>query len=203
MTAARRRGLPGMETTTFDLAPAAAELRRVLAGVDDAQLDDPTPCEGTSVAGLLDHLVGLTSAFARAAGKQPGGTATADPAALSGDWRTRLPAQLDDLVEAWRAPDAWEGMAEAGGVEMPASVMAAVALDELVVHGWDLAVATGQDYRGDEESARRSLEFAASVGDDPESRAGLYGPAVPVPDDAPVLDRLLGATGRDPAWTAG
>jgi uncharacterized protein (TIGR03086 family) len=192
-----------METTTFDLAPAAAELRRVAAGVRDEQLDDPTPCGETPVAGLLDHLVGLTSAFARAAGKQPGGTAQADATALPDDWRTRLPTQLDELVEAWRAPDAWEGMAEAGGVEMPASVMAAVALDELVVHGWDLAVATGQEYRGDEESARRSLEFAAAVGDDPEARAGLYGPAVPVPDDAPVLDRLLGATGRDPAWTAG
>ena len=192
-----------METTTFDLAPAADELRRVLAGVRDEQLGDPTPCGETPVAGLLDHLVGLTSAFARAAAKAPGGTATADADALPGDWRTRLPEQLDQLVEAWRKPDAWEGNADAGGVQMPASIMAAVALDELVVHGWDLAVATGQEYRGDEESARRSLEFAASVGDDPEARAGLYGPAVPVPDDAPVLDRLLGATGRDPAWTAG
>ena len=189
-----------METTTFDLAPAAAELRRVVAGVRDEQLGDPTPCRETPVAGLLDHLVGLTAAFARAAGKVPGGTAQADAGALPGDWRTRLPAQLDELVEAWRAPDAWEGTAEAGGVEMPAPMMAAVALDELVVHGWDLAVATGQEYRGDEESARRSLEFAASVPDDPEARAGLYGPAVPVPDDAPVLDRLLGATGRDPRW---
>ena len=189
-----------METTTFDLAPAADELRRVLAGVRDEQLADPTPCGATPVAGVLDHLVGLTLAFARAAGKQSGGSATAEAANLPGDWRTRLPAQLDDLVEAWRKPDAWEGTAEAGGVEMPAPVMAAEALDELVVHGWDLAVATGQEYRGDEESARRSLEFAASVGDDPESRAGLYGPAVPVPDDAPVLDRLLGATGRDPRW---
>jgi uncharacterized protein (TIGR03086 family) len=187
-----------MGTTTFDLAPAADELRRVLAGVGDAQLSAPTPCDGTSVAGLLDHLVGLTAAFARAAGKLPGGTASVGAAALPDDWRSRLPAQLDELVEAWRAPAAWEGVAEAGGVEMPAPVMAAVALDELVVHGWDLAVATGQEYRGDEESARRSLEFAASVGDDPQSRAGLYGPAVPVPDDAPVLDRLLGATGRDP-----
>ena len=192
-----------METTTFDLASAADELRRVVAGVRDDQLGDPTPCGETPVSGLLDHLVGLTLAFARAAGKQPGGTATADTANLPGDWRTRIPAQLDDLVEAWRKPDAWEGTAEAGGVEMPAPVMAAVALDELVVHGWDLAVATGQEYRSDDESCRRSLEFAASVGDDPEARAGLYGPAVPVPDDAPVLDRLLGATGRDPAWTAG
>ncbi|RBY76258.1 TIGR03086 family protein [Blastococcus sp. TF02-09] len=191
-----------METTTFDLAPAAAELRRVLAGVRDEQLGDPTPCGDTPVAGLLDHLVGLTAAFTRAAAKAPGGTASADPAALPDDWRTRLPAQLDALVEAWRPPDAWESVAEAGGVEMPASGIAVVALDELVVHGWDLAVATGQEYRGDEESARRSLGFAASVGDDPEARAGLYGPAVPVPDDAPVLHRLLGATGRDPAWRA-
>lgn len=192
-----------METTTFDLAPAAAELRRVVAGVRDAQLRDPTPCDTTSVAGLLDHLVGLTLAFRTAAEKTvPGGGPEADAANLAEDWRTRLPAQLDALVEAWRKPDAWEGMAVAGGVEMPASVMAVVALDELVVHGWDLAVATGQEYRPDEESARRCLEFAGSVGDDPEERAGLYGPVVPVPDDAPVLDRLLGATGRDPAWTA-
>ena len=113
-----------------------------------------------------------------------------------------VPGALDDLVAAWRAPAAWEGMAEAGQIEMPAQVMAAVALDELVVHGWDLAVATGQEYRADEESALRALEFAASVGDDPGSRAGLYGPAVPVPADAPVFERLLGATGRDPAWTA-
>ncbi|SDF07200.1 TIGR03086 family protein [Blastococcus aurantiacus] len=192
-----------METTTFDLAPAAEELRRVLAGVRDAQLCDPTPCEATAVAGLLDHVLGLTLAFRMAAEKVvPGGAPQADAAALPADWRARLPAQLDDLVEAWRKPDAWEGTAEAGGVEMPAPVMAVVALDELVVHGWDLAVATGQEYRPDEESVRRCLEFAESVGDDPEARAGLYGPVVPVPDDAPVLDRLLGQTGRDPAWTA-
>jgi hypothetical protein len=30
--------------------------------------------------------------------------------------------------------------------------------------------------------------------------SGQYGPAVPVPDDAPVADRLMGFVGRDPAW---
>lgn len=190
-----------METTTFDLAPAADELRRVLAGVGDPQLSAPTPCGPMPVAGLLDHLVGLTLAFRRAAEKVvPGGAPQADPANLAADWRTRLPAQLDELVEAWRKPDAWDGMAEAGGVQMPGAVMAVVALDELVVHGWDLAVATGQRYRPDEESAERCLEFAASFGDDPEARAGLYGPVVPVPGDAPLFDRLLGQTGRDPHW---
>ncbi|MDT0276627.1 TIGR03086 family metal-binding protein [Blastococcus goldschmidtiae] len=192
-----------METTTFDLAPAADAVRRVAAGVRDSRLCDPTPCEATSVAGLLDHLVGLTLAFRMAAEKTvPDGGPQADAANLAPDWRTRLPARLDELVDAWREPDAWDGVTEAGGVEMPASLMAVVALDELVVHGWDLAVATGQEFAPDEESVRRCLEFAESFGDDPQARAGLYGPVVPVPLDAPLLDRLIGATGRDPAWTA-
>lgn len=190
-----------METTTFDLAPAAEELRRLVAGIPEERLGDPTPCGATTVAGLLDHVVGLTVAFRMAAQKSvPDGGPQADAANLPGDWRTRLPSQLDELVDAWREPGAWEGVTEAGGVRMPAEVMAVVALDELVVHGWDLAVATGQGYRPDEESVQRCLEFAGSFGDDPEARAGLYGPVVPVPAEAPLLDRLLGATGREPGW---
>jgi hypothetical protein len=37
----------------------------------------------------------------------------------------------------------------------------------------------------------------------PEQRAGLFGPPVAVADDAPELDRLIGLTGRDPAWSPG
>jgi uncharacterized protein (TIGR03086 family) len=76
--------------------------------------------------------------------------------------------------------------------------MAVVALDEVVVHGWDLAVATGQPYDVDPVDADACREFAESFGEDrPPS---LYGPVVPVPAEAPALDRLLGATGRDPGW---
>jgi hypothetical protein len=38
----------------------------------------------------------------------------------------------------------------------------------------------------------------ADPADEPE---GLFGPVVPVPADAPLFDRLLGQTGRDPRWT--
>ncbi|HEX2074376.1 MAG TPA: TIGR03086 family metal-binding protein, partial [Geodermatophilus sp.] len=127
---------------------------------------------------------------------------TADAEHLPADWRTRLPAQLDALVTAWRDPAAWEGMTEAGGVRMPAGAIGLVALNEVLVHGWDLAVATGQGYRADPASAEACLQFAAGVAADaPEGREGLFGPPVPVPDDAPVLHRLLGLTGRDPGWT--
>lgn len=193
-----------METTTFDLAPAAEEVRRLVGGVPDPLLCDPTPCAAISVAGLLDHLVGLTTAFRMAAEKTvPGGGPRADAANLAADWRTRLPAQLDGLVDAWREPGAWDGTAQAGGVQMPAPVMAVVALDELVVHGWDLAVATGQEFVPDDAALAVVAAFTASMAEpgQEESRAGLFGPVVPVPADAPAFHRALGDAGRDPHWT--
>ena len=189
---------------TVDLAPQAAEVARIAAGVRDDQLPAPTPCAGTSVAALLDHFMGLTVAFRWAAEKAPHtGGPSADAADLAPDWRTRLPQQLDALVAAWREPAAWEGTTEVAGVRMPAPAIAVVALNEVLVHGWDLAVATGQEYRVDPVAAQACLdlavEFAASA---PEMRDGMYGPVVPVPDGAPAFDRLLGQTGRDPGWTA-
>ena len=189
-----------METTRPDVGPQAAEVARVVAGIRDDQLGDPTPCAGTPVAGLLAHVAGLTTAFRMAAEKTPlsgGPSASADD--LPPDWRTGIPAQLDALVQAWRRPSAWEGTAEAGGVTMPAPVAAAVALDEVLVHGWDLAVATGLDYAADPASVAVCTEFAAQAAAEGPT-PGLFGPPVPVPDDAPPLHRLLGLTGRDPAW---
>src|SRR3954452_21110923 len=153
-----------METTRLDLAPQAAEVAWVVAGIRDEQLGDPTPCAGTSVAGLLAHLVGLTTAFRMAAEKTPAtGRASASPDDLPPDWRTRLPPELDALVAAWRQPSAWGGAAEAGGGGRPAPVAATVALDELLVHGWDLAAATGQRYAADPASVAACTGFAAQA----------------------------------------
>ena len=94
--------------TSIDLTPQAASVARVVAGVRDDQLTDPTPCTGTSVAAMLDHLVGLTLAFRLGAEKtsQAGGP-SADADQLPADWRERLPQQLDALAAAWRQPSAW------------------------------------------------------------------------------------------------
>ena len=187
----------------LDLEPQAAEVARVVAGVRDDQLTDPTPCADTSVAALLDHFVGLTLAFRLAAEKQPvPGAPRASADELPADWRTRLPAQLDELVTAWREPSAWEGMTEAGGVRLPGDAAGLVAANEVIVHGWDLAVATRQPYRADPGAAEACLAFGRQfLAAAPQARPGLYGPEVPVAGDAPVFDRLLGFTGRDPAWS--
>ncbi len=193
----------------LDLDPAAREVRRLLEGVADERLAGPTPCAGTSVAALLDHLMGLSLAFTWAARKAPeaqggepgGGRPT--PEHLDAEWRTVLPRRLAELVEAWRDPAAWEGTTEAGGVRMPADQMGVVALDELVMHGWDLARATGQPFRCDPVSTAAVLAFTTEAAR-PEylaQRDGLFGPVVRVPEDAPAFDRALGLAGRDPGWT--
>jgi uncharacterized protein (TIGR03086 family) len=196
-------------TTILDLGPAADQVKALVAGVTDDQLPAQTPCEGTSVATMLDHFMGLTKAFHDAATKTPPdgagkpGPGTASKANLDSEWRRRLPEQLDALVAAWKDPAAWEGMAEAGGVTMPAEVMGLVALDELVLHGWDLARGTGQPFACDPASRQAVFEFTsrAAAPEEAAAREGLFGPVVDVPPDAPLFDRALGLSGRDPAWS--
>jgi uncharacterized protein (TIGR03086 family) len=187
----------------IDLTPATDAVARVVADIRDDQLDGPTPCEATSVGALLDHLHGLSQAFVGAARKAPlDGAPSADAAHLSPQWRESIPAGLAALARAWAEPGAWTGMTAAGGVDLPGEVAGLVALDEVVVHGWDLARATGQRFAVDDGLVAAALRFVGpAVGEQPEGSPGLFGPPVPVREDAPPLDRLLGLTGRDPSWS--
>jgi uncharacterized protein (TIGR03086 family) len=196
-----------MRMPPVDLGPATQRMADLLPAITDEQLTDPTPCTGTSVAALLDHIAGFTLAFAAAARKTPlDRTASADAPNLAPDWRDSIPAGLKELAEAWRDPDAWTGTTGAGGVELPGEVAGVVALDELVLHGWDLARATAQGYDCDDPSLDAVEGFvatAASPGQE-QLRSGLFGPVVDVAeqaDDAPRFDRVLGLAGRDPAWS--
>jgi uncharacterized protein (TIGR03086 family) len=186
-------------TQRVDLEPAARRLADLIEAVPDDALDRRTPCEAFSVGDLLDHVGGMALAFTAAAAKTPlEGAASGDAARLGPDWRTRIPRDLLALAEAWRDPEAWTGMTGAGGVELPGEVAGAVALDELVIHGWDLAKATGQPagYDGPGlESVHGMVKQFREAGIE-----GLFGPEVAVPADAPLLDRILGLAGRDPGW---
>jgi uncharacterized protein (TIGR03086 family) len=80
---------------------------------------------------------------------------------------------------------------------------ALITLGELIVHGWDLAKATGQAFDPDPGDLVPLHELTAKTfgaGDD-TMRGTAFAPAVPVPRDAPMLDQILGLLGRDPAWT--
>ncbi|MGV1009902.1 MAG: TIGR03086 family metal-binding protein [Dermatophilaceae bacterium] len=190
--------------THIDLDPAGRALLATVSRVKDTQLAASTPCQGRTVAELIQHLVALSVAFRAAADKELGPLTDTSPdqngwPTLQDGWRTALQEQVPALVAAWQPEEAWGGMTRAGGVDLPGEVAGLVALDELVLHGWDLARPTGQDYRLDEQTAAVCLEFVS--GFDAAGTPGMFGPAVPVDGDATVLDRVVARSGRDPAWS--
>ncbi len=196
--------------TNPDLEPAARRLGALVEAVPDDALDRATPCPDYCLGDLLEHVGGLAQAFRNAATKatQTGAEPSAqgpsgDASRLPDDWRTRIPQDLLAMAEAWRDPEAWTGMTAAGGVDLPGEVAGLVALDELVIHGWDVAKASGQPYEPEPGELAAVRAFVAPMADaPPEQRAGLFGPPVPVADDAPELEKVVGLTGRDPAWSS-
>jgi uncharacterized protein (TIGR03086 family) len=187
-----------------ELTPATQAMALLVADIGDDQLAAPTPCPGATVADLLDHVGGLCLAFTGAAGKDPetGNQApSADGSRLDPGWRARIPERLDRLAAAWQDDGAWAGLTKAGGVDLPGEVAGRVAANEVVVHGWDLARATGHEYACEPGVLQAAYEFVQqAVAQNPDGSEGLFGRPVSVPDDAPLLDRLIGLTGRDPAW---
>ena len=182
-----------------DFFPATAATARVVALVTDEHLDLPTPCEAWPVRSLLEHIATFTAHFAAVARREE---VTGEPPAsgLPEGWRTMLADALEDLTLAWRTPGAWEGQDEAGGVTMPRAALGVVALDEVVLHGWDLATAIGAPFAAASDDVEICLPFA-------EQFSGMAGGpfAAPLPGaaEASGLDRLLMLAGRDPAHGPG
>jgi uncharacterized protein (TIGR03086 family) len=196
--------------TTLDLRPATNQVGALLGTVRDDDLAAPTPCTGYSLGALLDHFMALTNAFAVAArkgdlsqlaGESPAGKAAAEH--LDPRWREVLPTRLDDLAAAWNEPGAWEGETIAAGPVMPARTAGLFALDEVVLHGWDLARATGQDYGVDPTHLAALGPFVEMTAQPDQAglRSGMFGPVVDVASAATSWDRTLGLAGRDPRWT--
>lgn len=190
--------------TMVDLGPQTGIVARLAASVTDEQLTAATPCPQYAVRDLLGHLLTLSVAFRDAARKDLGTTTDTRPDAAFPDlgpgWREELPKALDELADAWRDPAAWTGDTRAGGADLPGALAGAVVADELVVHGWDLARATGREYAPDPAALDSALDFLRAAADDPGRGNGAFGRVVPVPADAPPLDRAVALSGRDPGW---
>jgi uncharacterized protein (TIGR03086 family) len=173
---------------------AAAPMSAIVRAIREDQLGAPTPCQEWDVRGLVDHLLMWGPPLIGAAHKK-----TVPPAEGDGPWRERLLAQIDQLAKAWSEPAAWDGTAHVGGpTPLPAATVGGMALGELVVHGWDLARATGQHPSWDEDVLAfvyKEVERTAEQG----RAMSVYADPVPVPANAPTLDRLLALTGRTPS----
>jgi uncharacterized protein (TIGR03086 family) len=189
----------------IDLRPASDRMTSLVVGLEDDQLALPTPCGPATVGDLVDHLGMFASNFIKVARKELDEVTSTPPPAfdarnLEVGWRARVAADLDALADAWSIEEAWQGSTWVGGMNMPAEVVGVVALDELVIHGWDLSIATGQAYDPPADEVAATIAFVSQFDAPRDGR--LFGPVVDIASDAPTFDRLLGLTGRDPEWHA-
>ncbi|MFD7707043.1 TIGR03086 family metal-binding protein [Streptomyces sp. NPDC059785] len=181
------------------MVECAAEAARVARGVPADRLGSPSRCPGWDVRTLVNHWVLYTShGMEHRARRTPlpdeltGRDFTAEPG-----WAEAYAAQLDRAVAAWDDPAVWEGEIDLGMAKTPAGELAAMIVKETAVHGWDVAVATGQRFRVSDGTARLVLEVVDRYGDLYRQYDGFAAP-VAVPDDAPLFDRALALSGRDP-----
>ena len=119
-------------------------------------------------------------------------------------WGAAARAALDDVEAAWADPAVLDREMRLPFGTLPGAAALASYTGELSTHTWDLAVATGQSPAWDEQVLTGALAAIRSKLPTAERPPGIpFGDAVPVPDDAPVIDRLVAWQGRDPHWRPG
>jgi len=175
----------------IDLWPACQRMIDVLAGITDDKLAGATPCAEYTVAGLPGHVDTLSIRLAALARGEDAGPAGDSPRELIGQ-------HVHALAAAWQEPSAWQGTTDLG-VTLTNEVWGQIALTEMVVHGWDLATATDQPFDLPEPTLRACWEYVSEfLPNLPAPVRASWGPAVPVPPDAPLPDRIVGMSGRKP-----
>lgn len=161
--------------------------------------DAPAPVAGWTARDVVDHLVSWLPGF------------------LAGDGvvlATSPPDTGDDPALAWqRHCEAVQALLDDPGTagrtfhnphvgELPlAEAIDRFYTSDVFLHSWDLARATDQPLELEEHECAAMLAGMEPI-EDLMRASGQYGPRVPVPDGAPVADRLVGFIGRDPAWRA-
>ena len=184
------------------MAAAAAEAARVVAGAANTKnLEQGTPCTDWDLRTLLNHMILWTSYSAerRAYGESVAEELMSKDFTAEPGYAQAYQAQIAKAVDAWSKPEAWDGDRSVMGSATPAADIAAMLIAEMVLHGWDIAKATGQDYHCDDAVARNVLETVEAQGEMFRQYQG-FAAIVPVPGDATAFDRALALSGRDPGY---
>lgn len=152
------------------------------------KLESPSPCTEWNVRTVINHLISGQDFFQGSAEGREVPPPPADPPDVAG----RDPAKTYDEARS----KTLKTLQKPGAAEK-AGFLAGIAWIDQLIHGWDVAKATGQDTTMPPDLAKAAFEtingkFPA------DGSTGMFKKAVAVPDDAPPQDKLLGFTGRTP-----
>ena len=164
-------------------------LMEVVGGISPADLDRSTPCAEYTVRGVLEHMIGGATAFAAAyRGETPADPDVSDVLADFG------PA-LQDLSASMSAPGALDRTVAAPFGELPGDAFARFVVLDGLVHGWDMATATGQACEPPADPVAAADGFARQVLD-PLRDGQTFAEPVEPPASATPIERLAAYTGR-------
>jgi uncharacterized protein (TIGR03086 family) len=172
---------------------AAAFADKVAAVPDDAW-SNPTPCEEWEARDIVRHVVDTQGMFLGMVGREMGDLPSVDDDP-EGAVRAATGRTLHDLEDPDLAAETFEGMM---GTQRYEEAVDRFLSADLIVHGWDLAKATGQDtdITGEDVAALRRM--ADGFPSEAIRGPGAFGPEVEVGDDASEQDRILAYLGRHP-----
>jgi uncharacterized protein (TIGR03086 family) len=194
------------DTPLKPLARALDLFGGLVAAVGPDQWFLPTPCDAWNVQQLVGHVVSGQRLFARVLVGEPIEAVTTEMRDRSitdggSDALSAFQASAEELLAAFGNPGALERIVTVPAGTVPGAVAVHLRTTEALVHGWDLARATGLRLDVPADLAESELAFSRPMLDriPPERRP--FGPSRPVGDDAPAIDRLAALLGRDPgAW---
>jgi uncharacterized protein (TIGR03086 family) len=153
-----------------------------------AKLDEQTPCDEWDVRTLMNHMLETDRYFVGAARGEDVSPPSPQPPELLGD------DPVADFRDAQRATLQAFG---ADGVIEKTGPSLGIAFSDQLLHGWDLARATGQDATMPDGLAQAAYDMIHGRFTD-EQRKGVFKPEIAVPPDATAQARLLAYTGRPP-----
>jgi uncharacterized protein (TIGR03086 family) len=168
-----------------------AVCQNVLRGISDGDLDKPTPCSEFTIGELADHLIGSMVSLGGMAG---GAVTTAE----TGTVESRVAFAAQQALEAWDKRGL-EGTVKLGRQDMPATLAAGILSIELLVHGWDFAMATGRQVVVSDKVSLFVLDLAHQVISPQAREGGSFADAIEVGPDVDLLDRLIAFSGRTAA----
>lgn len=172
---------------------------RIVEGIQPNQLELPTPCTEWNVRGLLNHLIGGNWRTAGVAeGKSPMQRGVPDEDLVGENPAESYRQSADAAKRAWQTPGAVDRLYEMPVGKIPGQGVLQLRLTEAVVHGWDLAKATGQTPHFDADLVETAMTFSEANLGRVRGAGSPFEPPIDVPDDVPAIDRLAALMGRQP-----
>jgi len=171
---------------------------KIVANVTRVQFGLPTPCAEYDVLALLNHMVGGNYRFVKIATGEPGDLVLATGAFVEDEATEPYRVSAVAVSEAWRDPAILDRQVALPFGEFPGSFALGIHTVEAIVHGWDLAKATGQPTEVEPELFEVAWEQCKMVDENFRGPGRPFGPAVSPPQSASDTERLVAWLGRQP-----